>query len=213
MALALPERLAYACRAYALAASRAPLIRLTRLCTRSQALARRLAHELTCRQDPDARRLRPHSARLPADRHCAALHVSVSELLARGTTLRQVARQIPEQLAWSDWLRARLPDELAAHLVNAIPKGSAGSPREHVLLADSGVWCARLRYAIEAHWKRRYANAMLRSRASACVSGAKTAAQSPRQRRSRHVHAADHQRAWYLGCQCGWHGRDVGRHE
>lgn len=74
---------------------------------------------------------------------------SVNQLLERGAGLRQVARAIPEQQAWCEWLRARLPAELAAHLVNAVPRGSAGAPRELVLLADSAVWCTRLRYALE----------------------------------------------------------------
>ena len=73
---------------------------------------------------------------------------SVNELLARGSTLRQVARAVPEQQAWAGWLRERLPAELAAHLLNAVPKGSVGSPRELVLLADSAAWCTRLRYAL-----------------------------------------------------------------
>jgi hypothetical protein len=56
---------------------------------------------------------------------------------------------MPEQQAWGEWLRARLPAELAPHLLSAVPKGSVGAPRELVLLADSGAWCARLRYALE----------------------------------------------------------------
>jgi hypothetical protein len=60
-----------------------------------------------------------------------------------------VVRALPEQQAWGEWLRERLPAELAAHLVNAVPKGSTGAPRELVLLADSGAWCDRLRYAVQ----------------------------------------------------------------
>lgn len=59
-------------------------------------------------------------------------------------------REMPAQQAWGEWLRERLPDELAPHLLNAVPKGSVGSPRELVLLADSAAWCARLRYALGA---------------------------------------------------------------
>ncbi|HEX4051326.1 MAG TPA: hypothetical protein VHY19_10665 [Steroidobacteraceae bacterium] len=55
---------------------------------------------------------------------------------------------MPAQQAWGEWLRERLPAELATHLLNAVPKGSVGSPRELVLLADSAAWCVRLRYAI-----------------------------------------------------------------
>ena len=73
---------------------------------------------------------------------------SVNELLERGGRLRQLLRAIPAQQAWADWLRERLPAELAPHLISAVPKGSA-SARELVLLADSGAWSARLRYALE----------------------------------------------------------------
>ena len=55
---------------------------------------------------------------------------------------------MPEQQAWGEWLRERLPAELALHLLSAVPKGGVGAPRELVLLADSGAWCARLRYAL-----------------------------------------------------------------
>jgi hypothetical protein len=74
---------------------------------------------------------------------------SVNNLLAGSSKLRQVVHAIPEQQAWGEWLRERLPAELAPHLVNAVPRGAAGGPRELVLLADSAVWCARLRYALE----------------------------------------------------------------
>jgi len=54
---------------------------------------------------------------------------------------------IPAQQAWGEWLRERLPEELAAHLISAVPKGSGGA-RELVLMADSGAWGTRLRYAL-----------------------------------------------------------------
>jgi hypothetical protein len=97
------------------------------------------------------RRLRERTASRPANagRPVRQSPRSVNDLLSRGTTLRQVARALPEQQAWSEWLRARLPADLAPHLVNAVPKGSAGAPRELVLLADSGAWCDRLRYAVQ----------------------------------------------------------------
>lgn len=60
-----------------------------------------------------------------------------------------MAQAMPEQQAWGEWLRERLPAELAPHLRSAVPKGSTGAPRELVLLADSGAWCVRLRYALE----------------------------------------------------------------
>jgi len=36
-----------------------------------------------------------------------------------------------------------MPAELAAHIVNAVPKGT-----ELVVFADSAAWCTRLRYAL-----------------------------------------------------------------
>lgn len=74
---------------------------------------------------------------------------SVGELLSRGPRLRQLARAIPEQQAWEEWLRERLPAELAAHLVSVVPRGGAAT-RELVLFGDSAAWCARLRYALVA---------------------------------------------------------------
>jgi hypothetical protein len=77
---------------------------------------------------------------------------SVSDLLQRRPTLTGLASRIPEQQEWSDWLRAQLPAELAAHVVNVIPKrmDSALNIIELVVLADSPAWSARLRYAVAA---------------------------------------------------------------
>jgi Dna[CI] antecedent, DciA len=70
---------------------------------------------------------------------------SINDLLLRRSAFQQLAARIPEQKSWSDWLRALVPAELAAHIVNVIPKGA-----ELVVLADSAAWSARLRYALAA---------------------------------------------------------------
>jgi hypothetical protein len=77
---------------------------------------------------------------------------SVNDLLQRRPTLTGLASRIPEQQAWSDWLREQLPAELAPHVVNVIPKPLSPASRqiELVVLADSPAWSARLRYALAA---------------------------------------------------------------
>jgi len=93
---------------------------------------------------------------------------SVTEVLTRGRTLRQLRRTIPEQQHWAEWLRGRLPDELAGHLVSVVrkppapvpasapvpspaaPAAPAGRTAQLILFADSAAWCARLRYAVGA---------------------------------------------------------------
>jgi len=77
---------------------------------------------------------------------------SVSDLLRRGPALTGLASQIPEQQAWRDWLRTQLSAELAPHVVNVVskPLDSAARAIELVVLADSPVWSARLRYALAA---------------------------------------------------------------
>ncbi len=74
---------------------------------------------------------------------------SSSRALRGGTT--------GESATWLDWMRAQLPAELAAHLVEVLPK-STGAERELLVFADSPTWCARLRYAlmgIEGHVHQR----------------------------------------------------------
>ncbi|HEY6452065.1 MAG TPA: hypothetical protein VIX87_05660 [Steroidobacteraceae bacterium] len=73
-------------------------------------------------------------------------------MLLRKPLLGGLAKQIPAQQAWRDWLREVVSPELAPHIVNAVPKavGSAPGSLELVVLADSPAWCARLRYAIAA---------------------------------------------------------------
>jgi hypothetical protein len=70
---------------------------------------------------------------------------SINDLLLRRPLFRELAARIPEQQSWSEWLRSVVAPELAAHIVNVIPKGA-----ELVILADSPAWCARLRYAAAA---------------------------------------------------------------
>jgi Dna[CI] antecedent, DciA len=74
----------------------------------------------------------------------------INDLLRRGAVLRELATRIPEQDSWAQWLRAAVPPELAAHIVNVVPKplaGGAGST-ELVVFADSAAWCTRLRYTL-----------------------------------------------------------------
>ncbi len=72
---------------------------------------------------------------------------------------------LPAQQSWLEWMRAAVPAELAAHIVNVVPKlgtgqgatgqgstgqGStgAGSGGELVIFADSAAWGTRLRYVL-----------------------------------------------------------------
>jgi hypothetical protein len=75
---------------------------------------------------------------------------SINDLLLRKPTLQRLAERIPEQQSWTEWLRAALPEELRAHIVNVVPK-ALGSPigaTELVVSADAAVWCARVRFAL-----------------------------------------------------------------
>jgi hypothetical protein len=77
---------------------------------------------------------------------------SVNDLLQRRPALTGLASRIPAQRAWCDWLRLQLPPELAAHVVNVVPKAidAAARSTELIVLADSPAWSARLRYALVA---------------------------------------------------------------
>jgi len=70
--------------------------------------------------------------------------------LGRGPLLGELAAHLPEQQSWAQWLRALLPAELAAHVVNVVPKVLAGANEgtELVVFADSAAWCTRLRYTL-----------------------------------------------------------------
>jgi hypothetical protein len=74
---------------------------------------------------------------------------SINELLVRRAVFRELSAKIPLQQSWSEWLRSLVSAELAAHIVNVVPKaGGRPGTLELVVLADSPVWCARLRYAV-----------------------------------------------------------------
>jgi hypothetical protein len=70
---------------------------------------------------------------------------SINYLLTNRSGLRQLVDSIPAQQSWAEWLRAALAQELAGHLVSAVPKDT-----ELVVFADSPAWGARLRYALAA---------------------------------------------------------------
>jgi hypothetical protein len=57
--------------------------------------------------------------------------------------LRRIAAAIPVQQSWADWLRGMVADELAGHIVNAVPTNG-----QLVVFADSAAWGTRLRYAL-----------------------------------------------------------------
>ncbi len=105
---------------------------------------------------------------------------SVNDVLNRARTLRQLSGTIPQQQEWAEWLRGRLPGELAAHLVSVVRRGppaaraalaarlgAAAQPgttrpattqpaaaqlraAQLIVFADSAAWCTRLRYAVSA---------------------------------------------------------------
>jgi hypothetical protein len=74
----------------------------------------------------------------------------IKDILRHGPLLGELAGHIPEQQSWAQWLRAVLPSELAAHIVNVVPKALAGPGQgtELVVFADSAAWCSRLRYTL-----------------------------------------------------------------
>jgi hypothetical protein len=68
---------------------------------------------------------------------------SVSELLNNRAGLRGIAKSIPLQQSWAEWLRGMVAAELAGHIVNAVPNNG-----QLVVFADSAAWGTRLRYAL-----------------------------------------------------------------
>jgi hypothetical protein len=54
----------------------------------------------------------------------------------------RITRQLAVQKSWTEWLRERVPPELAMHIVYAVPKES-----DLVVFADTSAWGVRLRYA------------------------------------------------------------------
>jgi hypothetical protein len=79
-------------------------------------------------------------------------HSTIKDLLRQGSKLRELAAHLPQQQSWVLWLRALLPAELGAHIVNAVPRSlvADGGRGELVVFADSAAWCSRLRYALVA---------------------------------------------------------------
>jgi len=64
--------------------------------------------------------------------------------MSRQGLLGRLRQATAAQEDWLAWVRARLPPELAAAVVQAIPKGD-----QLVLRCSSAAWSARLRYALE----------------------------------------------------------------
>jgi hypothetical protein len=77
--------------------------------------------------------------------------VQINDLLLKRPLLARLAAAIPAQQSWLEWLRASVPAELAAHIVNVVPRSSTGTAsHELVIFADSAAWGMRLRYALAA---------------------------------------------------------------
>jgi len=68
---------------------------------------------------------------------------SVSDLLSRPAVARVPPAGPGAQQQWLDWLRARLPAELAVHVVGAVPRRDT-----LIVYASSAAWSTRLRYAL-----------------------------------------------------------------
>jgi hypothetical protein len=64
--------------------------------------------------------------------------------MSRQGLLGQLRQSAAAQEDWLAWARSRLPPELAAAVVQAIPRGE-----QLVLRCHSAAWSARLRYALE----------------------------------------------------------------
>jgi hypothetical protein len=62
--------------------------------------------------------------------------------MARSPLVGGITHKLSAQKSWTEWLRERVPAELAAHIVYVVPKES-----ELVVLADTSAWGVRLRYA------------------------------------------------------------------
>ena len=67
---------------------------------------------------------------------------SINELMARSSLVGRITHKLSAQKSWTEWLRERVPTELAAHIVYVVPKES-----ELVVFADTSAWGVRLRYA------------------------------------------------------------------
>ena len=67
---------------------------------------------------------------------------SVHDLLSQNSLATRITRPLSVQKSWTQWLRERVPPELATHIVYAVPKES-----DLVVFADTSAWGVRLRYA------------------------------------------------------------------
>ena len=81
--------------------------------------------------------------------------IRINDLLSTGPLLARTLGALPAQQSWLQWMRAAVPAELAAHIVNVVPKvgngkggTGAGSGGELVIFADSAAWGTRLRYVL-----------------------------------------------------------------
>lgn len=68
---------------------------------------------------------------------------SIGDLLSKQPAARAVQAALGAQQPWLDWLRARLPAELAAQVVGAAPRRDT-----LIVYASSAAWSTRLRYAL-----------------------------------------------------------------
>jgi len=70
---------------------------------------------------------------------------SVKDLLAKLTpSLKRVTDQTRRQNFWRDWLEAHLPAEITGKLTGVVERDGT-----LVIFAESAVWCARLRFAMQ----------------------------------------------------------------
>jgi Dna[CI] antecedent DciA-like protein len=78
--------------------------------------------------------------------------LQINDLLSKRPSLARLTEAVPAQQAWVQWFRSALPADLAAHVVNVVPRSAATSGRatELVIFADSAAWGTRLRYALAA---------------------------------------------------------------
>ena len=70
---------------------------------------------------------------------------SLGGIMQSGGWLQALQQTRATQQGWLDWLRAALPDELRAAVINVVRKGD-----ELTVLAASASWSARLRFAVAA---------------------------------------------------------------
>jgi hypothetical protein len=99
---------------------------------------------------PDKKTGARNPGRIRASDHIMASGVgtklkAINELMANRSGLQRIGAAIPIQQSWAQWLRGAVADELAGHIVSAVPRQA-----ELVVFADSAAWGTRLRYALAA---------------------------------------------------------------